>query len=149
MWRNYGQETRPDGKWVRTTGMCSVIGLEDRIDAFKAFADAADRAAKKGWRFGVDIEADPSHPDSPHALRVIGVAQSKGMFVGTKTHQWELGHVWHTIADEIHRDLVSKGVRVAAELSSIHADVTDPEVKIYLLAPKGHSQRDREARRTT
>jgi len=95
MWRNYGQQTRPDGRWVRTTGMVSVIGLEHRLEAFKAFAEAAENASKSRLRFGVDIEADPSHPDTPNALKVIGVAQTKGLFSGVKVHQWELGHIWH------------------------------------------------------
>ena len=143
MWRNYGQVTRPEGQWVRTTGMVSIIGLEQRLDAFRAFAVAADRASKTGLRFGVELEPDPTHAETTNALKVIGVAHSKGFFSGPKEHKWELGHIWHSIADEIYRDLTSQGVPIAAELSSIHADVNDPEVKLYLLAPKGHSQRDR------
>lgn len=146
-WRNYGQVTRPDGEWVRTTDMISVIGIHENMAGFRDFCAAAEAAHKRGLRFGVDIAADPENDLTENALLVIGVAQSKGFFGGIKAHQWRLGHVWHEIADELHRDLVSRDVSIASELLSIYPDPEDPQIKIAILAPKGHSKVKREAAR--
>ena len=66
-WRNYGQLTRPDGEWVRTTDMISVVGLADNIQSFTLFAQSAEDARKRGLRFGVDIAADPENELTPNA----------------------------------------------------------------------------------
>lgn len=146
MWRNYGQETRPPGEWVRTTGMLSVHGIEANITAFIAFADAAEAARKKGLRFGIDLAAeDAANPAK--GLFVIGGAQSKSFFSGPKVTRWPLGYLSATVVGEIHEELIAQGVPIAAELASIHYDTTDPAMKIYILAPNGHSTRNRERRR--
>jgi hypothetical protein len=146
VWRNYGQETRPPGDWVRTTGMLSVQGIEANLAAFVAFADAAEAARKKGLRFGIDLAAeDAANPAI--GLFVVGGAESKSFFSGPKVTHWPLGHLSAKVVGEIHEELIAQGVPIAAELASIHYDSTDPEMKIYILAPKGHSARDRERRR--
>lgn len=146
-WRNYGQVTRPDGEWVRTTDMVSVLGLTDNIENFKSFIQAVEVAQKKGLRFGVDIRPDTNNDFSANALLVVGLAQSKGFLGAIKAHWWPLGHIWHEIADEMYRDLTSQGVSIASELLSIYPDPEQPEVKIAILAPKGHSKAKREAAR--
>jgi hypothetical protein len=146
LWRDYGQITRPDAQHTRCSHPLAVIGLKERIASFIAFADAADHAAKKGLRFGLEIEPDPSNTLTANALKVIGVAQSKSWLGKLSAQQWDLGHIWHVAADEIHRDLVAKGVPIAAELYSIHYDKDDPEVKLYILAPKEHSASKRRGR---
>jgi hypothetical protein len=116
LWRDYGQITRPDAQHTRCSHPLAVIGLKERIASFIAFADAADHAAKKGLRFGLEIEPDPSNTLTANALKVIGVAQTKSWLGKLSAQQWDLGHIWHVAADEIHRDLVAKGVPIAAEI---------------------------------
>lgn len=133
-WRNYGAITRPDGQWVRASGMCSVLGLEKDIQGFIYWADAAEKAHKKKLRFGADImEA----LDGSGRIDVVGVAQTKSFFGKVSAKQWILGHIWGEVAKEMRERYVDKGVQIASELYSVHYDRSDPEVKIYILVPKG------------
>lgn len=146
MWRNYGKDTRPPGEWVRATDALSVQGVETNAPAVIAFADAADAAQRKGLRFGIDLATeDVDHPE--RGLLVVGGAEIKGVFGGLTVKHWPLGHLSRKVVSEIHEDLIAKGIPIAAELSGIHYDRTNPDVKIYVLAPRGHGARDRERRR--
>lgn len=146
MWRNYGQDTRPPGDWVRATDVLSVQGLAANVNAVIAFADAAEAARQKGLRFGIDLAAeDADHPE--RGLLVVAGAETKGFFGSRKVSHWPLGHLASKVVSEIHEDLISKGIPIAAELSGIHYDRADPDVKIYILAPRGHSARERGRRR--
>lgn len=146
VWRNYGPETRPPGEWVRTTGIISVQGVGDNRDAVIAFADAVEASRKKGLRFGVDLAAeDIDNPEK--GLLVVGGAESKGFFGGRTIKHWPLGYLSEKIVSEIHDELIEKSIPIAAELTGIHYDRAQPEVKICILAPEGHGARDRERRR--
>ena len=146
MWRNYGLDTRPPGDWVRATGLIGVRDLSANINAVFAFADAAEAAKRRGLRFGVDLAAEDA--DRPErGLLVIGGAETKSLFGTRKVRYWPLGSLSDKVVAEIHEDLIAQGIPIAAELSAIHYDRTDPEVKLYILAPKGHSARDRGRRR--
>jgi hypothetical protein len=144
--RIYGKDTRPPGEWVRATASLSVQGLAANLRAVIAFADAVEAAKKKGLRYGIDLAAeDAEHPD--RGLLVVGGAETKGFFSGRKVSHWPLGHLSPKVAREIHDDLIAKGIPIAAELSAIHYDHADPKIEIYILAPNGHSARDRDRRR--
>lgn len=146
VWRNYGKDTRPPGDWVRATDALSVQGLAANARAVIAFADAAEAAKHKRLRFGIDLATeDVDHPE--RGLLVVGGAEIKGFFGYRTVKHWPLGHLSRKVVNEIHEDLIAKGIPMAAELSGIHYDRTHPDVKIYILAPKGHAARDRERRR--
>lgn len=146
VWRNYGKDTRPPGEWVRTTDALSVHGLAANTGAVIAFADAAEAAKRKGLRFGIDLATeDAGQPE--RGLLVIGGAEVMGFFGGRTVKHWPLGHLPRKVVSEIHEDLIAKGIPIAAELSGIHYDQTNPGVKIFILAPRGHGARDRERRR--
>lgn len=83
-WRNYGQETRPPGEWVRASRMCSVLELLQNIDSFTAFADAVDAAHKRKLFYGVDIMEDPRGMDR---IAVAGIAFVKPLFGAAKPKQ--------------------------------------------------------------
>ena len=146
-WRNYGQETRPDGKWVRATGQVGVRGLKDRLENFEAFADAAEAASLAGLIFGVDIERARPRPASAYGLKVLGLAQCKGLFGGVKARGWELGYIRQDLAEDLFEHLVANDISIASELSSILYDMTDPAVLFYLIVPKGDTREDRSRRK--
>ncbi len=146
-WRNYGQETRPDGKWVRATGKVGVQGLKDRLENFEAFADAAEAASWIGLRFGVDIERARPRPASAYGLKVLGLAQCKGLFGGVKARGWELGYIRQDLAEDVFEHLVANDISIASELCSILYDMTDPAVLFYLIVPKGDTREDRSRRK--
>lgn len=133
-WRNYGQETRPPGDWVRASRMCSVLELDQNIDAFAAFAGAAEAARKRGLFYGVDILDDPRGLDR---IAVAGVAFVKPLFGAAKPKQWFLGYIWEPLAEALREQYVENGTQIASELYSIHFDMKAPEVKLFILVPKG------------
>ena len=148
-WRNYGQETRPDGKWVRATGKLGVQGLKDRLEVFEEFADAAEQASWAGLRFGVDIERARPRPASAYGLKVLGMAQYKGLFGfgGVKARGWELGYIRQDVAEDVFEHLVANDISVASELCSILYDMKNPAVLFYLIVPKGDTREDRSRRK--
>lgn len=138
-WRNYGQETRPPGQWVRASGMCSTLGLERNIETFMDFADAVEKARKHKLFYGVDILEDPAGNGQ---IAVAGIAFVKPLLGAAKPKQWLLGHIWNELADELRANYVTQGIQIASELYSIHYDRNDPEVKLFILVPKGQKRKD-------
>lgn len=149
MGRKFGTERyRPRGDWVQTTLAQPVVGIPHRRRQASAFASAVARAEAKGWPYGVTVEPEPTNPHDPNAIRVIGMATVKPWFRAPRERHWHIGYVAREMAEEIQRDLLAKGVPIEAELYSIYRDRNFLEVKVILLAPKGHSESARRRRKT-
>lgn len=140
----YGQDRhKPDGRWVQTTAAESVVGIHHRKRDAIAFAKAARKAEQRGLVYGVHLEHQPNNPHDRNAIAVFGVADVKGWF-RRRTGEWHIGYLDRDLAADIVRDLVSKGLPVAAELYSIY-EGNDGflDFKVIVLAPPGYSTKKR------
>jgi len=138
---------RAAGDWVQFTGLFNVAGIHHRREAAATFARLVKRAEQKGWTYGVGLLPEPDNPQDPCAIRVYGVAQSKGLFSPMKVEQGHIGYLPREQAEAVHRELIVPGLPYQAELYSIF--VTDGgfiDVKIAVLGPKGTSASARKRR---
>ena len=137
-WEKYGRNRhRPDGEWVQTSHIEKVMGVAYRKPEALAFTKAAKRAEKQGCIYGVRLELEPGNPVDKNAVMVWGVAENKRWFGGIKQAEWHIGYLSAALATELHRDLLSLGRPIAAELYSIFEDGEFFDFNIIVLAPKG------------
>lgn len=132
----FGQDRhKPEGKWVQTTTTVKVAGLRHRRGAVNAFLQGVANAEGGKQLYGVRVRPDPSNKHDRNAIAVDG-------FVGERV--WHIGFLDRDTAEEITRDLVSKGIPISAELYSLwHGDDGYIDVNIIILAPNGYSMRKR------
>ena len=148
-WEKYGRDRhKPTGEWVQTTHIEKVTGVAYRKTEALAFAKAAKKAEQQGCIYGVRLELEPENPVDKNAIMVWGVAENKG-WLGIKQAEWHIGYLSAALAAELHRDLLSLGRPIAAELYSIFEDGDFFDFNIIVLAPKGFgvASRDRAARK--
>lgn len=147
-WEKYAQDRhKPDGLWVQTTLVEKVLGVQYRKADAIAFAKAARKAEDQFCIYGVRLELEPENPVDPNAIMVWGVAESKKWLGGMTTSEWHIGYLSAELSTELHRDLISIGAPVAAELYNIFEDGDFLDFNIIVLAPKGfgHASRERVA----
>ncbi|WP_085043876.1 HIRAN domain-containing protein [Ensifer aridi] len=125
----------PDGKWVQTTIVESVVGVRHRFANAAAFAEAARNAERFGQLYGVTLEPQPDNVHDRNAIAVHGQ-------VGTQ--KWHVGYLDRELAAELNRDLLSKDIPIAAELYEIWVGDTGLiDIKVIVLAPPGNSMKVR------
>lgn len=125
----------PPGQWVQTTMMLKVAGVMHRRDAATAFANSIRISERSGAAYGVEVEPEPENPHDRNAVAVYGVARGS---------RWHVGYLDAHTAEEINRDLISKGIPIAAELYEIWVgDDGFIDIKIIVLAPPGNSLKAR------
>jgi hypothetical protein len=130
------------GAWVQTTMMIKVKGIQHRGSAVGAFATAVQAAERHRAYYGVTLKPEPGNSHDKNAIAVYGIASGA---------EWHLGYLDAYTAEEINRDLVSKGIPIAAELYEIWvSDEGFIDVKIIVLAPPGYGHKARvKARRSS
>ena len=149
-WEKYGRDRhKPAGEWVQTTHIEKVTGVAYCKTEALAFSKAAKKAERQGCIYGVRLELEPENPVDKNAVMVWGVAESRGWLGGIKQAEWHIGYLSAALAAELHRDLLSMGRPIAAELYSIFEDGEFFDFNIIILAPKGFgvASRDRAARK--
>lgn len=132
----FGQDRhKPEGKWVQTTTTLKVAGVRHRQDAVHDFMRAVARAQGGSTRYGVNLRPDPTNAHDKNAIAVDGYAGSD---------RWHIGFLDRDTAAELHRDLISNGIRIDAELYSLwRGDDGYVDVNVIVLAPPGHSMKKR------
>ncbi|WP_309085735.1 HIRAN domain-containing protein [Chelativorans sp.] len=132
----FGQDRyKPDGKWVQTTTAVKVVGLQHRQDAVRSFVMAVALAEGEGQRYGVRLRPDPANPHDKNAIAVDGYVSMD---------RWHIGFLDRVTAKELHRDLISVGIPIEAELYSLwRGDDGYIDVNLIVLAPPGHSMKKR------
>ena len=150
-WEKYGRDRhKPAGEWVQTTHIEKVTGVAYCKTEALAFSKAAKKAERQGCIYGVRLEMEPENPVDKNAIMVWGVAESRGWLGRVKLREWHIGYLSVALAAELHRDLLSMGRPIAAELYSIFEDGEFFDFNIIILAPKGFgvASRDRAAHET-
>lgn len=132
----FGQDRhKPEGQWVQTTTVTTVVGIQHRRNDVELFCQAVEAAARKQQRYGVRLRPTPDNPHDQNAIAVDG-------FAGGQT--WHVGFLDRDTAKEITRDLVLKGIPIDAELYRIWiADDGYIEIQVIVLAPPGNSTKVR------
>ena len=149
-YRKFGKDRhRPPGEWVQTTELESVVGIQYRKAAAQAFANAVEQAERSGLSYGLQLELQPNHPQDANAIAVYGVAECKRWLRGPLRREWLVGYLVREMAAEVHEELISKSVSIAAELYEIYeGDGGFIDIKYFVLAPPGHSASVRRRART-
>ena len=134
---------QPQGEWVQTSNLESVVGIPFRKEAVKHFSRAVSEAERKGLFYGLRLVQEPDNPHDTNAIVVIGFAEIKGWFRRV-TRDWQIGYVPAELAEEIGRDLVAQRIPIAAELYSIYEGRDEFfDVKFFVLAPPGNGVKAR------
>jgi hypothetical protein len=134
---------KPIGDWVQTTIVEEVAGIQHRKDDARAFMHAVRKAEAERLRYGVELEPEPTNPHDPNAIAVLGTSVVKG-WLSSAVRKWKIGYLARDLAKEINRDLISKGVPIAAELYDVTLTANDfIAVRLIVLAPTGHSHKIR------
>jgi hypothetical protein len=97
----------------------AVVGISHRHKAATAFAAAVERAERTGLHYGLQLELDPGNPHDQNAIKVWGVATRRRIFFGATERSWHIGYVAAELAEELQRDLISRGLPIAAELYAV------------------------------
>ena len=137
---------QPPGEWVQATKLESVVGIQFRKNAVIDFSRAVSGAERKGLVYGLLLRHEPDNPHDRNAIAVTGFVEAKGWFRrGMK--KWHVGYVPAILAEEIVRDLVAKGIPIAAELYSIFEGLDGfVGIKFFVLAPPGNGVKARMKR---
>lgn len=101
---------KPEGKWVQTTMVVAVMGINHRRSDVEAYCRAVHRSEKASEVYGVTLRPDPANAHDKNAIAIHGHAG---------VQSWHIGFLDRDTAAEITRDLVSKGIPIAGELYSI------------------------------
>ena len=126
---------KPDGNWVQTTLVETVVGIQHRQSEVLAFCGAVQGAELSNTPYGVQVRPEPSNSHDQNAIAVDG-------FVGKQ--RWHVGYLGRDTAKEINRDLVSKKIPIAAELYNLWiGDDGYIDIKIIILAPSGYGTKAR------
>jgi hypothetical protein len=134
---------RPEGDWVQTTMVEKVVGVHHRKRDARAFVEAVRRAESKGLIYGLQLEHQPNNPHDRNAIAVFGVAEVRGWF-RRGMREWHVGFLDRDLAAELHRDLISKGLPIGAELYAIYVgDEGFIDINLIVLAPPGHGHKKR------
>lgn len=138
----------PLGDWVRTTVVERVVGIQHRRRDVLAFCDAVRKAEAKGLRYGIDVRPEPTNAHDRNALAVYGYAEAVSWFRRTpKRAEWHVGYIGRDMAQGLALDFAARGVPLAGELYSIYQSDDFIEIKVLVLAPRGHSVSTRNKRR--
>jgi len=146
-WEKFGQDRhRPAGEWVQATLVEDVVGVAHRKHAAFQFATAVRSAERRSLHYGIALELEPNNPHDRHAIKVIGMAEQRRFFGGTRRSAWHIGYLPRETSSELHQDLLSQGIPIAAELYYVFLDRDFVDLKIIVLAPPGHSHGARRER---
>jgi hypothetical protein len=138
---------RPQGDWVGFTNATSIVGVSMRRKEAAAFADAVSEAERHRLIYGVNLQYEPNNPHDPNALAVIGTAECRGFFGGSKTREWKIGYLPREIAAEVVGELIKPGLPVGIELFSVYRGSGGyVDFKVIVLGPPGHSHSARQKR---
>jgi hypothetical protein len=132
----FGQDRHgPQGAWVQTTNVRQIVGIQHRRNDVEAFCQAVHSAERGGQLYGVNLRPEPHNTHDRNAIAVDGFAGGR---------KWHVGYLDRNTAEEINRDLLSKGVPIDGELYAIWiADDGYIEIKVIVLAPPGNSMKVR------
>jgi len=130
---------RPQGEWVQASVVEEVAGVQFRKADAKAFADSAKSAEKKKRYYGVLLQHEPDNPHDRNAIAVFGLAEVKSLF-RIDLRKWHIGYLPADLAAELCRELLNRGVPIAAELYSIYEGRQGfLDFKFIVLAPPFNS----------
>lgn len=134
---------RPAGIWVQTTIAVSVVGIQFRKEAARAYISAVQKAESLRLQYGLLLERQTNNPHDPDAIAIYGVSEVQAS-LNTSVQEWHIGYMARDLAAELAEDLVSKGVPIAAELLSIYESANGfIDVSYIVLAPKGYGHKAR------
>ena len=130
---------RPEGKWVQATPLLNVAGLHHRRDQVGSFLSAVAIAERKRAPYGIELRPEPENPHDPNAIRVYGRAGG---------HEWHIGFIDADTARDVNEDILARGLPIAGEMYSIwRGDDGYIDIKVFVLAPPGNSEKARRKRR--
>ena len=142
--KKFGEDRHhPEGNWVKTTLIMQVAGVSNRKPDTVSFARAVGKAEAMGLLYGVRLEPEPTNRNDRNAIKVIGFADKKIYFGGTKRIEWHVGYVPPKYAARLTEDLISRGVEIAAELYRVSTRDDFVEFQIIALAPPGYGRSTR------
>ncbi len=145
-WERFGTDRyQPDGEWVQTSLLVSVVGIQFRKPDVRKFAKAVRKAEKKKLEYGLELVLEPDNPADPNAIKVHGFAEVPRWFGQPQFKEWHVGYCGRELASELHRDLLSNNVDIAAELYRLFVKNDYYGIEFFVLAPPGHGFKRRKA----
>lgn len=138
-----GDRHRPAGEWVQATPLLNVAGWTFRAANVERFFAAVRKAEADGRPYGVRVRPEPHNAHDPLAIAVYGFASVKRWLRSPRIEEWHIGYVPADQAAAIHRDMLSKGMPIEAELYTLYLQDDYREVRFFVLAPPGNSEKAR------